>query len=212
MLKNVGLPEPWIFRELIDVGSAKDRALEDTFKLSESKLGADDVLDGGMLRTPKTETGRRNMNHSWELIREGPDGREVYVRLQLDDKGATKVSSVVFLPHGKDWAVTGQALRSLPVAAIEEAVRNHSFEVEESLHKALGVPLANVLAPLGSPRGDENFSAKVARQFTALKETHANPTGEMAKLNDVGLSTAQGWITASRKQGFLPPGRPGRAG
>jgi hypothetical protein len=213
MLENVGLPTPWEFVKYIPFG--KDRELEDAFAFSvhEDDLNDKDVSVEGKNKTPESVAGWRTFSHSWELIREGPEGgREVYLRMQKNKTGEVRVSSVVFLPHGYEWSVTGKALRALPIAAIEEAIRNANFEVKAILEEVFGVPFGDALAPLGVRRGDENFSAKVARQFLALKETYANPTGEMAAINGVGPSTAQGWVTAARKEGFLPPGRPGRAG
>jgi hypothetical protein len=103
-------------------------------------------------------------------------------------------------------------MRSLPIAAIEEAVTDREFYSAQRIRIMFSDPKFEPLAPLGSPRGDEHFYEKVALQFLAFKENFANPTGEIVKLNEVAVTTAQTWITESRKRGFLPPGRPGRAG
>lgn len=212
MLNDVELPAPWKY---VEGPIPNDRALEDALALSVpfERLNSDEVekIGAGVFQ-PSSIRARRSMVHSWERIRDEVSEREVLLRLQRDEAGVVRVSSVVFLPHGDEWSVSGIGMRSLPIAAIEEAVNDREFYSAQSIRIMFSDPKFEALAPLGSPRGDEHFYEKVALQFLAFKENFPNPTGEIVKLNDVAVTTAQTWVTESRKRGFLPPGRPGRAG
>ena len=76
---------------------------------------------------------------------------------------------------------------------------------------AAGVLWSNALAYHAVPLAPR--SQLVALQHGRLtQQGDGNPSGSMAQLNGVALSTAQGWITKARDRGLLPPGRRGRAG
>jgi hypothetical protein len=63
------------------------------------------------------------------------------------------------------------------------------------------------------PRREPLFYAWVALQYELIETAEAfttTPTQKLAEVNDVPLSTAQGWVREARKRGLLPPVRPGQ--
>lgn len=207
MLEHVPLPKPWTFVERLS-----GRGLEEELELSVAFSELSDLdTDVGEWIQPLTDVARRSMNHSWEKIRNEASGQEVLLRMQKQVTEASRVSSVIFLPK-EDFTVSGHDLRSLPIAAIEAAVDEYRFMTRAGVINAMVGGTEDPLAPITGERSTDQFLAAVALQFAALKAAHANPAAEMSKLNNVALSTAQSWITAARKRGMLPAGRPGRAG
>jgi hypothetical protein len=61
-------------------------------------------------------------------------------------------------------------------------------------------------------RHPEAFYQQVAAAYLALAQTSPRPAAELAEANGVPTSTAHRWIKEARHRGFLPPGRPGKAG
>lgn len=59
--------------------------------------------------------------------------------------------------------------------------------------------------------GDE-FYRKVASVYADLHRLTNAPALAIAEANAVAASTARRWVKEARKRGFLPPGRPGKAG
>lgn len=66
--------------------------------------------------------------------------------------------------------------------------------------------------PVDGARRPDAFYADVARSYLDLAQTSARPALELATANDIPVSTAHRWIKEARRRGFLPPGRPGKAG
>ncbi|GIG61621.1 hypothetical protein Lfu02_59930 [Longispora fulva] len=68
------------------------------------------------------------------------------------------------------------------------------------------------LAHDGSGRRPDEFYRDVARAYRDLAQSSHRPAAELAAANGVPATTAHRWIKEARRRGFLPPGRPGKAG
>ena len=65
----------------------------------------------------------------------------------------------------------------------------------------------------GRPGHPDSFYQEVANQYMTMRSAGVtNPTAELGKARHVSRSTAAGWVGRARKRGYLPQGRPGRAG
>jgi hypothetical protein len=58
----------------------------------------------------------------------------------------------------------------------------------------------------------DTFYGDVAKAYLDLAQSSARPAVELAEANGVPVTTAHRWIKEARRRGFLPPGRPGKAG
>jgi hypothetical protein len=58
----------------------------------------------------------------------------------------------------------------------------------------------------------DSFYRDVAHAYRELAQSTARPAAELAEVGGVPVTTAHRWIKEARRRGFLPPGRPGRAG
>jgi hypothetical protein len=56
------------------------------------------------------------------------------------------------------------------------------------------------------------FYRDVARAYLDLAQSSTRPATELATTHAVPVTTAHRWIKEARRRGFLPPGRPGKAG
>jgi hypothetical protein len=61
-------------------------------------------------------------------------------------------------------------------------------------------------------RRPDAFYRDVAHAYLELASESARPASELAETHDVPVTTAHRWIKEARRRGFLPPGRPGKAG
>jgi hypothetical protein len=61
-------------------------------------------------------------------------------------------------------------------------------------------------------RHPDVFYQQVAAVYRSLAQASSRPAAELAEANGVPASTAHRWIKEARHRGFLPPGRPGKAG
>lgn len=69
----------------------------------------------------------------------------------------------------------------------------------------------DLLKPIGKPKQIPDFYEIVALQHCKLDgQGDKNPSATIAEINNVALSTAQGWVAKARSRGLLPPGRRGR--
>lgn len=60
-------------------------------------------------------------------------------------------------------------------------------------------------------RPDE-FYREIADVYLDLAQASPRPASDLAESNGVPVTTAHRWIKEARRRGFLPPGRPGKAG
>ncbi|WP_412538456.1 hypothetical protein R8Z50_21690 [Longispora sp. K20-0274] len=61
-------------------------------------------------------------------------------------------------------------------------------------------------------RRPDEFYRDVARAYRDLAQSSHRPAAELATANGVPATTAHRWVKEARRRGFLPPGRPGKAG
>jgi hypothetical protein len=65
----------------------------------------------------------------------------------------------------------------------------------------------------GAGRGrPDAFYRELARAYLQLAQDSTRPVAVLAESNGVPVTTAHRWIKEARRRGFLPPGRPGKAG
>lgn len=130
---------------------------------------------------------------------------------------------MVYLPRVPGDPITSRLLRELPTAYIETSINKRLFAMKSTqtlagtkivLRSGAKVARRDLIKPLaGTGKSDPDFYERVALQHGELaRRGERNPTATMAELNNVALTTAQGWVAKARNRSLLPPGRPGRAG
>lgn len=184
-------------------------------------LGYDDHgagRDGGSDHNETTD-GR------WKYIEHEATHTRVMIRLQRQTFATpeeVRITGVIYLPWRPGDPITSHLLRELPTAKIEAAINKRLFAMKRVttvagnkvvLPSGRKVTDRELLKPLGNPKRVADFYELVALQHGRLaSQGDENPSATMAGLNDVALSTAQGWVAKARSRGLLPPGRRGRAG
>jgi len=169
----------------------------------------------------------------WRYIEHADSHTRVHIRLERQEYAnppEVRITGVSYLPRVPGDPVTGQQLRQLPIAAIEMNINKRLFEMTHAtslgiegptgprikLPSGKSIKRSELLAPIkDGPKRNPDFYHRVALQHIELSRTSSsteNPTAWVAKINDVPLSTAQGWVTRARSMGLLPPSRPGRSG
>lgn len=105
-----------------------------------------------------------------------------------------------------------------PVAGLEEHFAAHPHPSKAvRLSYAEAMPAApepgEQPPPLRRPqRITDDFLREVAAQYRWLSTAGELPGPAMAEQTGAPVRTVQRWVYDARKRGFLPPGRPGRAG
>jgi len=134
-----------------------------------------------------------------ELLRAIPVGRiEAAANAQLS---VVDDAIVAAAPPGR---------RDAP-AAREPQLSDAGWEAPDPLRAALRrSPPASTITT-GTRRPDD-FYRDIARAYLDLAQTSARPAAELAEAHSVPATTAHRWIKEARRRGFLPPGRPGKAG
>ena len=177
----------------------------------------------------KMRSSHNNIDHGrWYLIQHRETSTRVLLRLQRQfilDKhplGEIRITGITYLPEWAGDPVASPILRELPTSKIEAAINRRQFAVTGTtrfqdgrltLPSGRTLRSSEVMRPLGDPKRTPDFYELVALQHTRLTDDgDPNPTATMARLSDVPLSTAQGWVARARRKGLLPPGRRGRAG
>jgi hypothetical protein len=223
LLVDADLPEGWRLPERSPLdpegeSGGIDRALH-----------YEDWIDNapGLDRKLRSEHGNLDEGR-WFLIQHTEMGIRVLLRMQSqvrvyqDRMGEVRITGVVHLPFFAGDPITSQLLRELPTAKIEAAINKRLFAVtgatrfqdgKITLPSGRTLSSVDVIAPIGDPKRTSDFYELVALQHARLAEDgDPNPTATMARLSEVALSTAQGWVAKARVRGLLPPGRRGRAG
>ncbi|KMS81800.1 hypothetical protein ACH49_01325 [Streptomyces leeuwenhoekii] len=146
---------------------------------------------------------------SWDLIENADTGRRLMLRMGLDDSGI--VVTGVYVPG--PGAIGIGELRSIPLAAIESAVRARRGQSDAAVQAALEAGPDGDEGPLGSPEGpnDRRFYARLALRYLRVAAGSPRPATDLAKVEGVTPRTVQRWTARARELGLLPPGRPGRA-
>lgn len=161
----------------------------------------------------------------WYYITHNDTATRVFIRLQRQLFAVpeeVRITGVIYLPWRPGDPITSQLLRELPTARIEAAINKRLFAMKRTrtitggkiqLPSGRKIHPRDVLKPVADPKRTPDFYELVALQHGRLtSQGDRNPSATIAEINDVALSTAQGWITKARTRGLLPPGRRGRAG
>ncbi|MGW0750379.1 helix-turn-helix domain-containing protein [Streptomyces sp. NPDC002587] len=144
---------------------------------------------------------------SWDLLENAETSRRVMLRMGTGESGVEITG--VYVP-GPGSVGIGE-LRSIPLAAIEAAVRSRTAQATARVSAALMAGPDD--GPLGNPTGpnDTRFYGRLALRYLRVAATSHRPATDLAKEEGVTPRTAQRWISRARELGLLPPGRPGRA-
>lgn len=170
------------------------------------------------------------LRDDWFAWRATPPGVEVAVRFEVDGDGRHRV--VELRVRGE---VTNEALRAIAIGRIEATadVTLGGWDTPDAEPVALvqvgepatvgaaswhlphpeGAPPAEVHEKPKVQRGrSDDFYRQVADEYREhLVDSH-RPAALIAEAHGVPLTTAHRWIREARRRGYLPPGRPGRAG
>jgi hypothetical protein len=157
-----------------------------------------------------------------------PGGRLVLTGLRIDSEptaellrsipvGRIEAAANAQLTIVDDTIVTmAPSRRRLPSGAPVEDTRGwETTDPDRAVRRPASSP-AGTAPPAGAAGGRRGrpdvFYRDVARAYIDLAQTSPRPAAELAEAHDVPVTTAHRWIKESRRRGFLPPGRPGKAG
>lgn len=170
-----------------------------------------------------------DVNSSWVSYSTDTPGVYVFARLVPDERGELVVRDLMV---SSDDRLTGSDLRGLSVGKIEAMANNRAFLKEHLATKAAEDPFVSAIrtglveeperrrkgrrSTLTLPRPDganpEQFYERVANVYRLAATETARPAVRIAEASDVPVATVRRWINEARRRGFLPKGRPGRAG
>lgn len=198
----------------------------DTSEQIDLVLGYNDgVATDSQHETQSASDENETIDGRWRYLEHSATHTRVMIRLQRQLHAVpeeVRITGVIYMPWHPGDPITSQLLRKLPIARIEAVISKRLFAMKRTetitggkivLHSGRKVSERVLLKPLGDPKKDPDFYEMVALQHGRLtQQGNPNPSATMAKISNVALSTAQGWITRARKRGLLPPGRRGRAG
>jgi hypothetical protein len=102
------------------------------------------------------------------------------------------------LPSGSDLALAGPS-----VGAFDNAGAARRFTRRGTIGRDGGS---------GRRGRPDAFYRDVADTYLDLAQASPRPASDLAETNGVPVTTAHRWIKEARRRGFLPPGRPGKAG
>lgn len=190
MLSNEDLPDGW---EVFESPSSRGAELEHVLQIGDAEA-----------------------IYSWDEIRHTESGLRILLRMappevaegRIVNDGAL-VTGVVVMPRQAGERITAANMR-FPLGAIEGAANLRRSTLLHEVHATIAAGEYSPPDPLGRPDGSDEFYARVAVLWRFFEEDE-NPTARLREINDVPLSTAQRWVTESRRRNFLPPGRRGRA-
>jgi len=136
-----------------------------------------------------------------ELLRSIPVGRiEAAANAQLSVVDDRVVAEPVRWRDGRPPVTAELATRGWETTDPQQAVR-----------RPAPAPAARELDEGRRGRPDA-FYRDVASTYRHLASASPRPAAELAEANRVPVTTAHRWIKEARRRGFLPPGRPGKAG
>ena len=96
-----------------------------------------------------------------------------------------------------------------PSAALPERPSLPGWEATDPDHAAQRTRHHRPLAKRGRP---DEFYRDLAHAYLNLAQSSARPVAELASTHQVPQTTAHRWVKEARRRGYLPPGRPGKAG
>ncbi|HEX4443866.1 MAG TPA: hypothetical protein VHZ81_09875 [Galbitalea sp.] len=200
---------------------------DDASSQIDAVLGYNDQLRTEADRQAQLDSDQNEtIDGRWLYIEHQPTGTRVLIRLQRQLYAVpeeVRITGVVYLPWRPGDPITSQLLRELPTARIEAAINKRLFAMNRNstitggkivLPSGRKIAERDLLKPLvGTAKQDPDFYERVALQHGRLtQQDDKNPSATIAQINDVALTTAQGWVAKARARGLLPAGRRGRAG
>ena len=145
---------------------------------------------------------------SAELLRAIPVGRiEAAANAQLTfvDTILVPVATLNGVPSRPHWPGTVQAPAPSPALT--------GWETTEPAFAANRPGVQDSALDPDTRRGrPDQFYREVATAYLELAQITPRPAADLAHSHDVPQTTAHRWIKEARRRGFLPPGRPGKAG
>jgi hypothetical protein len=167
---------------------------------------------------------------NWYEWRPGrPLPASVFVRVTVGDGGRLVLSGLRI-----DGPPTADLLRAIPVGRLEATANAQLAVVDDAVVALPARRPRPVLPPEGDPAGWEtsdpagavhrhpsespgrgrpdHFYREVAVVYLDYAQDSHRPAVDLAERHEVPITTAHRWIKEARRRGFLPPGRPGKAG
>lgn len=166
-----------------------------------------------------------HLDGDWYEWRQRPPLGDVQVRVLVEahDDGRLGLGELRVIGQP-----TSEILRSIPLGRIEAAANAQLTVVEDRIEPA---PSRRRKAPTPVPRATDTgwdqpnaaggdvargrpgeFYQAIAARYRDLALVSRRPAIEIAEIDGVPVSTAYRWIREARRRGYLPPGRPGKAG
>lgn len=147
------------------------------------------------------------------------DGQPTAQLLRAIPVGRIEAAANAQLTVVDDAVVPTVLTRRRSPAAREPQASEHGWDTISPAHaraRPEGVPpaaLERTPARDGTRRRHPDaFYQQVAVAYLSLAQASSRPAAELAEASGVPASTAHRWIKEARHRGFLPPGRPGKAG
>ena len=223
LIRQEDLPEGWYLPDRYP-GERDGEDISDTI---DQVLGYDDsTVTEEQKRSQMESELPETIDGRWRYIEHTATHTRVMIRLQRQTwrtPPEVRITGVIHLPRIPGDSITSQQLRELPIARIETNINKRLFDMERvatitgdriklpSGRRIKEREIAHKITP--EPRQNPDFYQRVALQHDWLaRHGERNPAAEIARINDVPLSTAQGWLVKARSLGLLPPGRRGRRG
>lgn len=223
LIREEDLPEGWYLPDRYP-GERDGEDISDTI---DQVLGYDDWNNTEEHRQRQLESNvPETIDGRWRYIEHTPTHTRVMIRLQRQawrTPPEVRITGVIHLPWRPGDSITSQQLRELPIARIEANVNKRLFDMERvatitgdriSLPSGRRIKECEIVEKITpDPKQNPDFYQFVALQHDWLaRHGERNPSAEIARINEVPLSTAQGWLVKVRSLGLLPPGRRGRRG
>lgn len=223
LIRQEDLPAGWYLPDRYP-GERDGEDISDTI---DQVLGYDDSQTTEEQKSSQMESDLpETIDGRWRYIEHTDTGTRVMIRLQRQTwktSAEIRVTGVIHLPRLPGDQITGQMLRELPISRIEANINKRLFNMERVatiIGDRIKLPsgrqikereIAQKITP--DPKQNPDFYELAALQHDWLaRHGDRNPAAEMARINDVPLRTAQGWLVKARSLGLLPPGRRGRRG
>jgi transposase-like protein len=158
------------------------------------------------------------------------DGRLVLTGLRIEGEptaqilrsipvGRIEAAANAQLTAVDDAVVPAAVLRRRPSAAHQPQASEQGWDTTSPARaQARPTEPAGTVLELAQQRGGtrrrhpDDFYRHVAAAYLSLAQASSRPAAELAEANGVPVSTTHRWIKEARHRGFLPPGRPGKAG
>jgi hypothetical protein len=143
-------------------------------------------------------------------------GRLVVTELYLEHQGGIEATLLRQVPLGRieAWANSPEAAGSIRarLGLVVPDLRAAASELGRTYNPKKVTPALVLDAPESRRDHGDDFYRSVARVYGQAAATHRAPATAMAEANHVPVSTVHRWVKEARRRGFLPAGRPGKAG